>query len=281
VSHPLPIHALSTYSIHVLIFGLALLQLAGIKLHGCNLASQYYAYAAVTALIQYRAQPMQAIIGWCRYRSTMRLRRSSAQTGALLQLQSSSEHHYAVLLSHLSQHMPTVLCVSAFVRFARLSHCQSCPVSITRTAEKGSVCASANLATANYTIVDFAQLPETDCRTEPWNIFKDLRAEDCERCKQRSSFLERRKINNLQKSDKSRDLMDLGQACIVGPATSTCRACDVLWSLVQGILDAYSIVRSSSIALEWNTRSSQLIITGPNHEETRVIQVFVPRGEPA
>jgi hypothetical protein len=154
-------------------------------------------------------------------------------------------------------------------------------VSISKTAEKGSVCASANLATANYTIVDFAQLPETDCRTEPWNIFKDLRAEDCERCKQRSSFLERRKINNLQKSDKSRDLMDLGQACIVGPANSTCRSCDVLWSLVQGILDAYSIVRSSGIALEWNTRSSQLIITGPDHEETRAIQVFVPRGESA
>jgi hypothetical protein len=177
--------------------------------------------------------------------------------------------------------MPTILRVGACDLFAETVVLTVMSSEHIKTAEKGSVCTSANLATANYTIVDFAQLPETDCRTEPWNIFKDLRAEDCERCKQRSSFLERRKINNLQKSDKSRDLMDLGQACIVGPATSTCRACDVLWSLVQGILDAYSIVRSSSIALGWNTRSSQLTITGPDHEETRVIQVFVPRGEPA
>jgi len=144
----------------------------------------------------------------------------------------------------------------------------------------GSIRASANVATATYTIVDFAQLPETDCRTEPWNIFEDLRAGDCERCKQRSSFLRRRKVNKGEKNDYSQDLMDLSQACIVEPAISTCRACDVLWSLVQGILDAYSIVRSSSIALEWNTRSSQLIITGPDQNQTRSIQVFVPRGEP-
>jgi hypothetical protein len=102
----------------------------GKEVHRCDSTSQPYAYAAVTALKEQRTQPMQAIIGWCRYRSAMRLRRSFAQTGALLRLQNSSEYHYAVHLSHLSQHMPKILCVGACDRFARLSCCHSCPVSI-------------------------------------------------------------------------------------------------------------------------------------------------------
>lgn len=136
-------------------------------------------------------------------------------------------------------------------------------------------------------MIPFAQLPEIDSQGEPVNIFKWPNAERCERCEQRSKFLERRKVQRRQWDDEARDLTLLGGTMHSGepyvdiPANSSCPACEVLWSLAQGILHANGIVFSTSISLMWHATRSQLLVVGPNENQTRLFQIFIPRGETA
>jgi hypothetical protein len=75
--------------------------------------------------------------------------------------------------------------------------------------------------------------------------------------------------------------MHSGEPYVDIPANSSCGACEVLWSLAQGILNANGIVYSMSISLMWHATRSQLLVIGPNESQTRLFQVFIPRGETA
>ena len=64
-------------------------------------------------------------------------------------------------------------------------------------------------------------------------------------------------------------------------ANSSCPACEVLSSLALGTLNANGIVFSTSISLMWHATRSQLLVVGPNENQTRLFQIFIPRGETA
>lgn len=149
-------------------------------------------------------------------------------------------------------------------------------------------------------MIDPTELPVIDSQAEPLKIFEELKANNCRRCEQRHKFWEkrgnrqmrktthgeRRKFRKLGRGNEDRDreareLLHLDQAYIITPASTECRACGALWSLAEGILEAYGIAYSNDISLEWLATRSQLLVKGPSKSQARLFQAFIPRGETA